>query len=166
MMNQRFESAPQSRRPKQSWHVSQLSEAWHRRQGRGQPQPPISLAKSAAGKQKLQPVALRHYLIRPGPKLPSRARWFAAGNSLRRQLTRNGRYILRTPRGNLRAAATAAYGACVPAVRHFSRPSQRGADARSDLSGWCVPEHGILAALVRGDRSKGRPGQGLYSRGW
>jgi Transposase DDE domain group 1 len=32
---------PQSRRPKQSWHVSQLSEAWHRRQGRGQPQPPI-----------------------------------------------------------------------------------------------------------------------------
>jgi small-conductance mechanosensitive channel len=26
-----------------------------------------------------------------------------------------------------------------------SRPSQRRADARSDLSGWCVPEHGILA---------------------
>jgi hypothetical protein len=58
----------------------------------------------------------------------------------------------------LRAAATVAHSACVPAVRHFSRPSQRRADARPDLSGWCVPQHDILAALARGDRSKGRIG--------
>src|SRR5436190_11546081 len=44
----------------------------------------------------------------------------------------------------LRRAANDAHGSGISSVRNVHRSFWRRADARADLPGWCVSEHGVL----------------------